>query len=121
MTALQLHRYLLYLIVVVGTTTSVVAQTPARYRASSDTLRYEISDPLRIYWVRGVDTVDLPSAFRRVETHVWSPSTNRLDVVTRDMVLDMNRRTVVDTFTVSANGRVESINHKSPAAGAWTD
>ncbi len=117
-----MQRYSLHLILVLGTASSMlVAQTPASYRASVDTLRYDVRDPIRIYWLRGSDTVDLPSSYRKVEQHVWRRSANRLEVVARHMVLDMNRRIVLDTFTVSADGRVELINHKPPQAGAWTD
>ena len=47
----------------------LAAQQTAHYAVQRDTLRYELDNPFRMYWVRGSDTIGDRAHGRTVETH----------------------------------------------------
>jgi hypothetical protein len=97
------------------------AQAPARYRVARDTLRYEMDNPYRMYWVRGTDTLGLPQHELSVETHLWRGSEAQPEVVIRQLSLNVGRSTRTDTFGLAPNGRVEAINHRPPSGAQRID
>lgn len=92
-----------------ATANGLAAQEPARYRPQSDTLWYQLSNPFHLYWVSADgDTVGDPSRNVAVESHRWLPGRPlRVEVTTQD--LDLVRAVEVDTFEVTAQGRVVRI------------
>lgn len=99
----------------------VGAQRPARYQIAPETLRYEMENPFRMYWVRGADTVGAPQHERSVESHAWRGSAEHPELVIRQLLLNVSRRSASDTFTVVPNGRVEAINHRPPTGAQRVD
>lgn len=98
------------------------AQAPARYQAQADTQWVETSNPFRMYWVRGADTLGQGEIHSvSVESHVWRAAGERLEVVSRQLSLDVGRVDKVDTTTVLPNGVVVLINRRPPGVGSRTD
>jgi hypothetical protein len=96
------------------------AQSAPRYRIADDTLRYEIDNPFRMYWLKG-DTIGPAQHGHEVESHVWGGSEIHPTLVIRQLSLEVGRRTKTDTFDVAPSGRVEAINHRTPGAASRVD
>ena len=62
----------------------------ARYLVAPDTLRYELDNPYRMYWMRGADTLGDPRHEHSVETHQWRGTVAAPEVVIRSVSLDVN-------------------------------
>lgn len=97
------------------------AQSAARYRVMGDTLRYERDNPYRMYWVRGAGTTGAPRHERSIESHLWRGSAAHPAIVIRRVALDVERSTSSDTFTISPDGRVAAINHRTPNSSQRVD
>jgi hypothetical protein len=108
---------------VISTQVSAQAnRTLARYRVSSDTLRYEIKSPFAIAWIRGADTVRGPAGSDwHLESHAWRGTVNRLEVVIRSDQLERAAAPSVDTFTIRPDGIVSLKNGAPPSADTWLD
>lgn len=86
----------------------------AHYGPVSDTLRYVLDNPYRMYWIRGADTNGSPTLEHGVEEHLWSGSADHPVVHLRSVRLDVNRSTHSETFALSPSGHVLLIDGKPP-------
>ncbi|MEN8373943.1 MAG: hypothetical protein ABFS34_00685 [Gemmatimonadota bacterium] len=88
----------------------------AAYLPQADTLWYEKTNPFRLYWVRGADTLGWSGDNAAVEAHVWTRAPPAaLSGIVAQHALDAAREVKEDTFLVAPTGRVLSIN--GPGAG----
>ena len=101
----------------------VKAQTRATYRASADTLRYEITTPHMVQWIRGADTVRGPTMPGWViESQAWRQSASgEPEVLIRSVNLGMDRAANTYDFVIHPDGRLALKDGKPPAPDAWTD
>ena len=94
----------------------------ARYRVSSDTLRYEINSPFAIAWIRGADTLRGPARSAwQLESEAWRGTMNQPEVVTRSDQLDFVGAAAVDSFTIRPDGTISLRNGAPPTADTWID
>lgn len=109
-----LRRGLLAAAIICAGATTAPSQEPPRYFRAPDTLRYASDNPFRMYWVRETDTIGAPKHGRSVESHVWHGTAERPELVVRQLMLDVSRRTTTDTFTLDVTGKVLAVNHRAP-------
>jgi hypothetical protein len=91
------------------------------YRAPPDTVFVVVTNPYRMYWVRGGDTISQPMHSVAVEAQRWRRDGERLQVTVRDVQLDVHRRERVDTFTITPLGAVTAINGDPPGLNERVD
>ena len=103
-----------------GVSMAASAQAP-HYQVAHDTLRYEMDNPFRMYWVSGADTIGTPQHELSVESHVWSGPSATLRVAIRQLVLNVGRRLHTDTFDIAPSGRVVAVNHSAPTGAQRVD
>jgi hypothetical protein len=97
-----------------------LAQSPA-YRAQADTLYYEGSNPFRMFWLRGSDTVGPPRLERSVDRHVWSEDSAGLSVLVQSLALNVGRDLSRRTYALSRDGRIRLIDGVPPDINARMD
>ena len=74
-----------------------------------------------MYWLVGTDTIGPPQHEWSVESHVWSGTGSAPQVIIHQLLLNVNRRTNVDTFSLAPNGRVTAVNHRPPTGDERVD
>jgi hypothetical protein len=99
---------------------SVWAQVP-NYKVPSSEVFVATTNPYRMYWLRGNDTIGSPVRELTLEGQSWSREGSALRVLINQLTLDAGRRTTSDTFVVEPNGRVASINGKMPGVHSRVD
>lgn len=114
------RRLLLAAILCLATPAALAAQRPS-YGVIADTLRYTTDNPFRLYWLRGGDTIGPSQHERSVESHGWRGTAGHPELVIRQLVLDVNRRTTTDTFTLAPDGRVTAVDHRAPKSADRAD
>lgn len=95
----------------------LAAQQPAHYAVQRDTLRYELTNPFRMYWVRGADTIGDRVTGRTVETHVWSGTPDRPAVRVALQSLNVTRFRKSTEYLLTPTGHVLMADGKPPAPG----
>lgn len=119
---LRIPAVLLALGLTVQARPSAMAQSVSvEYQAQVDTLHYELTNPYRMYWVRGADTVGGWVRERSVESQAWRTAGPKLRVVVAQLSLNVQRRATVDTFLVARDGLVEQINGHAPGLKTRVD
>ena len=114
----QLSRCVAALWVVGGSAAEAQsASIPARYLVQHDTIRYELLNPFRMYWLRGADPTGDPVTGASVETQVWSGTTERPIVRVAFQSLGVSRFAKTNDYEVMPTGRVRTIDGKPPAPG----
>lgn len=96
------------------------AQQPASYQATATPRSYYASNPHHLYWVRGGDTVGTPITAAYFEQQEWGADAAGLRIRVRQLG-GLPRSEKVDTFRVTSNGRVVSINGDSATLRGRTD
>src|SRR5256885_308407 len=96
------------------------AQAPS-YKAPSADVFVATTNPFRMYWLRGKDTVGSPVRELTLERQSWSRSGGALRVVLDQLMLDATRHEKKDTIVVEPNGRIASINGKTPGVHGRVD
>lgn len=100
--------------------TSLWAQLP-NYKPPSTEVFVATTNPYRMYWLRGKDTIGAPVQELTLERQSWSRAGSGLRVLLDQLALDVTRRTSTDTFDVEPNGRVARINGKAPGVHERVD
>jgi len=91
------------------------------YRPSPDTIFVLLVNPYRMYWVRGGDTLSQPVHEVSVEAQRWDRDGQDLRVAVRQLLLNVQRRSKVDMFTVTSLGAVEKVNGHAPGLNERID
>jgi hypothetical protein len=97
--------------------TGAMAQ-PAPYRAQADTLYYSLLTKRVVTFIRGRDTLRIPTVQFAVMSERWSQVDSHLRVVTHTICINFPRRSVEDTVDVSPHGQILMINGRVPDANA---
>lgn len=92
-----------------------------RYLPQTDSIFVLLVNPYRMYWVRGGDTLSQPMHEVSVEAQRWDRDGQDLRVAVRQLLLNVHRRSKVDTFTVTSLGAVERINGHAPGLNERID
>jgi hypothetical protein len=85
---------------------NVLSAQTAVYRAPGDTAFLITSNPHRLYWVRGGDTVGAMNESLTLTAQRWRPADGGFVVTTRQLDLDIQRSIRDDTLNVDASGHV---------------
>lgn len=85
---------------------NVLSAQTAAYRAPADTVFLITSNPHRLYWVDGNDTVGELSESLTLTAQHWRAVGARFAVTTRQLDLDIRRPVRDDTLDVDASGHV---------------
>ena len=97
-----------------------MAQAPS-YQPRPDTLYRETTNPFRMYFVRGSDTLGPRRIERSIERQVWKADSAGLSVAMTVLRLNITRARSSETFTLSRAGRVALIDGKRPSINSRTD
>jgi len=97
------------------------ASAQDRYRPPADSVFMLLINPYKMYWVRGGDTVGEPVDAVSVEAQAWRSVGSQLQVAVRQLQLDVNRRSNVDTFAITPFGAVQTINGHAPGLNERVD
>lgn len=99
----------------------VVRSGVAQYRAPRDTQFVLLINPYRMYWVRGADTLSQDIHSVSVEAQSWRATGSLLSIAIRQLPLDVHRRVRVDTFVVTPQGVLQSVNGHPPGLNERVD